>query len=89
MVSYLLPSNNPKYHHVGPVFSASQSCHPAYLLDPRMHAPQRYDPLIATAFDNYRNDPRLLLADGYVIKSSYFDDLKQKIAEVLQRKGGS
>jgi len=51
--------------------------------DPRLSA------IIVTAFDNYRNDPRLLLADGYVIKSSYFDDLKQKIREVLQRKGGS
>ena len=51
--------------------------------DPRLSA------IIVTAFDNYRNDRRLLLADGYVIKSSYFDDLKQKIREVLQRKGGS
>ncbi len=42
--------------------------------------------IIATDFENYGNDPRLLLADGYWIKSYRFlDDLKQKIGEVLQR----
>lgn len=42
--------------------------------------------LIVTAYDNYVNDPRLSEADGYVIKSFVqFDDLKQKIADVLAR----
>ena len=50
--------------------------------DPRLSA------IIVTAFDSYRNDPRLLLADGYVIKSSDFYNLKQEIGEVLQRKEG-
>ncbi len=43
--------------------------------------------IIATDFENYGNDPRLLSGDGYWIKSyRSFDDLKQKIGEVLQRK---
>ncbi len=43
--------------------------------------------IIATDFENYGNDPRLLSVDGYWIKSyRFFDDLKQKIGEVLQRK---
>jgi DNA-binding NtrC family response regulator len=43
--------------------------------------------IIATDFGNYTNDPRLLLVDGYWIKSyRFFDDLKQKIGEVLQGK---
>ena len=42
--------------------------------------------IIAAAYDYYRNDPRLLLADGYWIKSYCFDALKEKIGEVLQRK---
>ena len=42
--------------------------------------------LIVTAYDNYVNDPRLSEADGYVVKSFVqFDDLKQKIADVLGR----
>jgi DNA-binding NtrC family response regulator len=43
--------------------------------------------IIATDFENYGHDPRLLLADSYWIKSyRFFDDLKQKIGEILQRK---
>ncbi len=42
--------------------------------------------IIVTVFDNYGNDPHLLLVDGYCIKSYCFDDLKQKIGEVLQGK---
>ena len=42
--------------------------------------------LIVTAYDNYVNDPRLSEADGYVVKSFVqFDDLKQKIADILGR----
>ena len=41
--------------------------------------------LIVTAYDSYDNDPRLSQADGYIIKSfSVFDELKEKIAEVLK-----
>jgi two-component system response regulator len=42
--------------------------------------------LIITACDGYKKDPRLALADGYLIKSFYFDELKQKIVEILKRK---
>jgi hypothetical protein len=43
--------------------------------------------IIVTDFENYGNDPRLLSVDGYWIKSHrFFDDLKQKIGEVLQKK---
>jgi DNA-binding NtrC family response regulator len=41
--------------------------------------------LIVTAYDSYVNDPRLSQAAGYIIKSfSAFDELKEKIAEVLK-----
>lgn len=40
--------------------------------------------LIVTAYDSYLDDPRLSQADGYIIKSFVaFDELKQKIEEVL------
>ena len=42
--------------------------------------------IIITACVNCSNDPHLLLADGYCIKSYRFNDLKQKIGEVLQGK---
>jgi DNA-binding response OmpR family regulator len=43
--------------------------------------------LIVTAYDNYADDPRVSEADGYVVKSFFhFDDLKHKIADVLERK---
>lgn len=50
---------------------------------------KRRDPhvpvIIVTAYDSYGNDPRLTQADGYVVKSSVaFDELKQKIAEILR-----
>ncbi len=41
--------------------------------------------IIFTAYDTYREDPRLSQADGYVIKSMVLDELKGKIAEVLRR----
>jgi len=41
--------------------------------------------IIYTAYDSYREDPRLSQADGYVIKSTVFDELKEKIADVLAR----
>ena len=42
--------------------------------------------IILTAYDSYRDDPRLSQADGYVIKSIVLDELKGKIADVLCRK---
>jgi len=42
--------------------------------------------LIVTAYDSYRDDPRLSVAEGYWIKSLDFCDLKQKIAHVLNRR---
>jgi two-component system response regulator (stage 0 sporulation protein F) len=40
--------------------------------------------IIFTAYDSYREDPRLSQADGYVIKSMALDELKEKIAGVLK-----
>ena len=42
--------------------------------------------IIFTAYDSYVDDPRLSQADGYVIKSIVFDELKGKVADVLSRK---
>jgi DNA-binding response OmpR family regulator len=51
---------------------------------------KRQDPylpvIIFTAYDSFMDDPRVSQADGYVIKSFDFMELKQKIAEVLRRK---
>lgn len=41
--------------------------------------------IIYTAYDSYRENPRLSQADGYVIKSTVFHELKEKIADVLAR----
>lgn len=41
--------------------------------------------IIYTAYDSYRQDPRVARADGYVIKSMAFDELQEKIADVLER----
>jgi len=45
--------------------------------------------VIFTAYDSFADDPRLSRADGYVIKSIDLGELKQKIAEVLNRNGQS
>ena len=45
--------------------------------------------IIFTAYDSYADDPRLLQADGYVIKSMVLDELKAKIADVLGRQPSS
>ena len=42
--------------------------------------------IIFTAYDSYVDDPRLSQADGYVIKSIVFDELKGKVADALSRK---
>lgn len=55
------------------------------LLDIKKEDPQ-LPVLIVTAHDNYMEDFRMSHADGYVIKSIYFDELKLKITEILNRK---
>ena len=43
--------------------------------------------IIVTAYDTYADDPRVSQAAGYVVKSFvHFDELKQRIADVLGRK---
>ncbi len=43
--------------------------------------------IIVTAYDTYVDDPRVSQAAGYVVKSFvHFDELKQRIADVLGRK---
>jgi len=42
--------------------------------------------IIFTAYDSFREDPRLSQADGYVIKSMVLDELKVKIADVLKER---
>ncbi|MFC1863054.1 response regulator [Thermodesulfobacteriota bacterium] len=39
--------------------------------------------LIVTAYDNYMDDSRLTLADGYVVKNSNLTALKQKIENII------
>jgi two-component system response regulator (stage 0 sporulation protein F) len=39
--------------------------------------------IIYTAYDSYREDSRLSQSDGYVIKSTMIDELKEKIADIL------
>jgi len=42
--------------------------------------------LIFSAYAGYLKDPRMALADAFVIKSFRFEKLKAKVAEVLKRK---
>ena len=42
--------------------------------------------IIFTAYDSFREDPRLSQADGYVIKSMILDELKERIAGVLKER---
>ena len=44
--------------------------------------------IVHTAYDTFRDDPRLSQADGYVIKSIDLWKLKQEIAKALKRRGG-
>ena len=50
---------------------------------------KRQDPhlpvLVVTAYDSFQDDPRLSRADGYVIKSTDFGELKHQIANALGR----
>jgi DNA-binding NtrC family response regulator len=58
-----------------------------------LHNIKRKDPhlpvIIYTAYDSYREDPRLSQADGYLIKSIVLDELKQKITDLLSREPAS
>ena len=51
---------------------------------------KRQDPclpvIIVTAYDSFRDDPRLSEAEGYVIKSVDITELKKKVANTLRRK---
>ncbi len=51
---------------------------------------KRQDPslpvIILTAYDSFRDHPLVSLADGYVVKSADFTELKQEIANVLRQK---
>ena len=51
---------------------------------------KREDPqvpiIVVTSFESCREEPRLALASEVLIKSFYFDDLKQKAAEFLRPK---
>ncbi|MBN1843219.1 MAG: response regulator [Deltaproteobacteria bacterium] len=51
---------------------------------------KRQDPhlpvLIVTAYDSFQDDPRLSRADGYVIKSTDFWELKHQITNALRQK---
>lgn len=42
--------------------------------------------VIFTAYDSYRDDPRLSQADGYVVKSILLDELKEKVSDLLRNK---
>lgn len=42
--------------------------------------------IVVSAFDDCKNDPRLVPADGYVIKSSNFDEILAKIRRTLQNR---
>ena len=50
---------------------------------------KRQDPslpvIMMTAYDSFMDDPRVSEADGYVIKSYDFTELKQKVAHVLKQ----
>ena len=40
--------------------------------------------IIVSAYDSYRDDPRLARADGYVVKNINLTELKEKVALVLK-----
>jgi two-component system response regulator AtoC len=43
--------------------------------------------IIVTAYDSHRDDPRLIKADGYIVKSvEFWDEMRQKVAEVLRKR---
>jgi len=40
--------------------------------------------VILTAYDSFEDDPRLCMADGYVVKSCDFTGLKTKVFDILE-----
>jgi len=52
------------------------------LRDIKKHAPS-LPVIVFTAYDSFKDDPRLSAADGYVIKSTDFRELKTSIAKTL------
>lgn len=44
--------------------------------------------ILSTAFSCYKDDFSAWLADGYVVKSSDMQELKDEIKRLLERKGG-
>jgi DNA-binding NtrC family response regulator len=57
----------------------------ALLDDIKAHYPD-VPVIVLTAYDGFRDDPRLCKADGYFMKSFDFEGLKQAIAKILERK---
>lgn len=55
------------------------------LQDIKRHAPS-LPVLILTAYDSFRNDPRLSEAEGYVIKQVDLQELKEALIEILNKK---
>jgi DNA-binding response OmpR family regulator len=41
--------------------------------------------LILTAYDSFQDDPRVSLAQGYIIKDIHTENLKNKISEILEK----
>jgi DNA-binding response OmpR family regulator len=42
--------------------------------------------IIFTAYDSYREDPRVSQADGYVVKNTVFDELKETVTLLLDQR---
>jgi DNA-binding response OmpR family regulator len=45
--------------------------------------------VILTAYDSFADDPRLCMADGYVVKSCDFTELKTTISNILEQQSAS
>lgn len=57
------------------------------VLDNIKHKEPNLPVVIFTAYDTFRDDPRLSQADGYVVKSFVgLDELKEKISQVLRQR---
>jgi DNA-binding response OmpR family regulator len=59
------------------------------VLDEIRRQGRRLPVIVFTAYDSYRDDPRLSWVDGYVMKSFEPGELKQNIARVLGRKSAT
>jgi len=45
--------------------------------------------ILCTAYSSYKDDFSSWIADGYVVKSSDFSELKSEVARVLEKKKGN